>query len=500
MPFTRPKSLLIALVWAVSFVSPLAAQDADKVKSDVLSALATPLPITIVGPLLTRDVTVTEIPGGFRAVLEDATLMGLFPIGEVSLVLAPLDQETYRVSDLSFAGDLDFPGLGRLRIAGMALDGIWSSRTRSYSTLNWQVDGLNFQPGEGGQGSISIGGLGFDVIKEPDDANTESRFEIVASDLSVLGMGPQNVTVGRVSALLAANGEEPVDLYSVIRELLMLGTMRDGGAQLQALGRSLLGNSYDTVTMDLSASGLNAVSVFKPEDSYFKAEGVELRAALRDVLPRQWGGADVSLTFKSLDQKEFLPDSVVKVDEATLLLSGGDLPVADMMTAVMLLSDPPRGRPVPAPLLLSGLTGFGKLEISTEGKAIWVEGFKQRMRGETLETVKAFETGFDSWGLNFGLTGLDRGEGRLGFGTRLTGGRFVPGEDAPEDTMTHIRAWFPVELAIESGVTKLNEALLRKLFTDVDIQSLREPVELILPLALLCRGDGAGDRDRRECL
>ena len=486
MVFKPFKVVLLSLsLLVMASLSPrLAAQSVDKVKSDVLSALSTPLPITIVGPLLTRDVVVTEEDGGFRAVLEETTLMGLFPFGDVSFHLDPVDDAAYRITDLQFSNTLDVPGIGKLTFTGMELDGIWSAKSRSYSTLKWMTTGLNFLPGEGGQGQLSIGSLLFDVMKEPDDTNTESRFAIAARDLAVLGMGPQDVTVGALSALLAANGEKPVDLYSVIREVLMLAAVRDSGAHLETLGRSLLGNKYDTVTMDLSATDLNAVSARTPQESYFKAGSLDIKAGLSDVAPRHWGGAEVSLSFENLDQKDFVPDTAVTVENAVVRLSGGNLPVADTMSAFMVLADPPYDRPVAVSGLLDGLAGFGKLEFSTRGKSIWIEAFEQRLRDGEYQTETAFETGYGSWGLNMGLSGLDRNEGALTFGTDFQGGRFVPGKEIPEEVMPHIKAWFPVELALQSRLSNLNEALLRKLFADVEIQNLREPVELLLPLAI----------------
>lgn len=478
------KALLLSFAVGVCFGLPVSAQSVDKVKTDVLSALSTPLPITIIGPLLTREVAVTEVEGGFRAVLQDTTLMGLFPFGEVSFHLAPVDDETYRITDLSFDKALDFPGMGKLSFTGMELDGIWSARTRTYSALNWVTDGLRFLPGEGGQGALSIASLSFDVMKEPDDTNTESRFEITANKLAVLGMGMQDVAVGEVRALLAANGEKPVDLYSVIREVLMLGAVRDKGAHLETLGRSLLGNNYDTVTLDMSATDLNSVSVGGPASSYFKASKLNVQATLSEVVARHWGGAEVSLAFENLDQKDFVPDSTVTVETALVRLSGGNLPVADMLSTFKLLAEPPRDRPVLVSDLLNGLTGFGKLEFSTEGKSVWVEAFEGTMRGNDYVMETAFETGFESWGLSAGVNGLDRNEGKLTFGTSFQGGQFVAGKRVHYEALPHINAWFPVGLTLQAGVTNLNEELLKTLIRDVDIRSLREPVEVLLPLII----------------
>lgn len=48
----------------------------------------------------------------------------------------------------------------------------------------------------------------------------------------------------------------------------------------------------------------------------------------------------------------------------------------------------------------------------------------------------------------------------------------------------HLDAWFPVGLKLQTSVSNLNEALLKKMFADVEFQDLNEPVEAALPLAL----------------
>ena len=50
--------------------------------------------------------------------------------------------------------------------------------------------------------------------------------------------------------------------------------------------------------------------------------------------------------------------------------------------------------------------------------------------------------------------------------------------------MRHVEAWFPTALRIGGQVSNLNEAFLKRLFKDVYIADLTEPVELIMPLML----------------
>ena len=124
---------LATVLTATTLALPLAAQTAEEVEADVLSALATPLPITIVGPLLTPGVSVTPEGDGFRAVLSDTSMMGLFPFGEVTMLLTPLDGDRYRISDMTFPTEIDIPGFARITYSDMAIEGTWQADTRSYT-------------------------------------------------------------------------------------------------------------------------------------------------------------------------------------------------------------------------------------------------------------------------------------------------------------------------------------------------------------------------------
>ncbi|MDQ2089943.1 hypothetical protein [Marimonas arenosa] len=477
-------ALLLTLLVATG---RLAAQTVDEVKLDVLSALSTPLPITVIGPIMTRDVSVTPEDDGFRATLDDATLMGIFPFGDISLKLVPLDDDTYRISDLSLPLSLDFPGFAALSYTSMDLEGTWSATRRSYSDLRFAIQDLNVVPGTGDEGSLQIGTLSFDVLKEPDETDTESRFEITARDVSARGMMPDDLSVGEIQALLSANGEKPVDLYSVIRELIMVSGMRNGGSELEALGRSLLGNTYGVVALELAARDLDMADRDAPEDAYFRADTLEIGTRLTDVEPRRWGGADITMRLKSVSQADRLQDGVFSVEDAVIRVGGGELPVADMFEALQTLANAGRGRPVEVSTLLDGFAAFGRLGLSTEGQGVSVEVFDYIPATDdqpAKDDVTLFKTGFDRWALAMDLTGLNENQGKVTFGADLEGGTFTPGETFRERDLPHVNAWFPRELRLQSQTSNLNEAFLKKLFTDVYVRDLDEPVELLLPLAL----------------
>ncbi|MCV2893782.1 hypothetical protein [Lentibacter sp. XHP0401] len=471
----------------VALVSAVSAQSLDKVKSDVLSALSTPLPITIVGPMLAQDVEITEQAEGFRATLKGASLMGFFPIGDVSMTLVALDEQTYRISDMVFPTTLDFPGMATITHSAMSLEGTWSAQNRSYSDLKWVIDGLRVAPANTPTGAFSLGELSFDVTKAPDASNTESRFAISAKEVSMRGLTPDDVSLARVEARLLANGDEPVDLYSVVREVAIRSTMRDSGASIQALAASLLGNTYETVSLELEADGLNIEGTATNDPSYLRADTMAISASLNGVAPRNWEAADITLKLGGVRQKDTAMDGQYSVGEALLSFRAAELPVAAMFNAYKRLKAAGSGRPVMASELLDGLAKFGKVEIVTNGKALNAETLKRFYPSDSSQPSELkpyFDVAYDRWDMQLALAGFNRNQGKILLSAALDGGTFLPQETFPEDTLRDVEAWFPITFNQSGSVSEINEGFLKTMLEDVSIQDLSEPVELIMPLVL----------------
>ena len=478
------KKAVLFIVLAISAPSFLLAQTADEVKLNVLSALSTPLPITVVGPLLTRDVIVTEEGDGFRATLQDTALLGLFPFGDVSMKIVPLDTETYSVSDLQFPKTIDFPGLAAITLNSMTMDGTWSITDRSYTELKAELNGLGVLPGQGDQGRLSLGQLAFDVQKEPNETDTESRFNITLSDVSATGFASTDVSVGGVEILLSANGERPVDLYSLLREVIMVAGQRDGGIGLQRLGESLLGNTYGSVALDLRAQNLNVFVPAAPDSVFFKSDGLQARLGMQDVNPRDWGAVELLVNLDGVEQQNLLETGAFAVERAVVRLGGSELPVADMFAAARTLDLRNQTRPISVSKLLDGFAEFGALELSTEGEALSIEVRDSTFENERRITDTLFFAGYDSWGVEFAIEGLNKDEGVLTTIIEASGGAFEPGKLFNPDDMRHVDAWFPTTLAYDVRIGNLNEAFLKRLFKDVTINDINEPIEILVPLML----------------
>lgn len=481
------KLLTKATIFAVSMISSpsfLAAQSIDEVKSDVLSALSTPLPITVIGPLLTRDVVVTQEDDGFRATLEDTTLMGLFSFGDVSMKLVAVDDETYRVSDLQFPNTLNIPGLANVTFDDITLDGTWSTTDRSYTALQAELTDLRVEVGQGGQGELALGRFAFDVQKEPDETDTESRINLTFGEIEATGFAPEDVIIGEIQASLSANGERPVDLYSLLREVVVMAGLRDGGVRLRTLGESLLGDTYDTVALDLQARDFSVIDPRRAEDRFFRAEGLQARLDMTDVSPGDWGDAALSVNLNDIKQQNLVENDIFEVERAVIRLAGADLPVDDIFAAFNTLQQTGRPQPIRVSDLLDGLLEFGRLELSTEGDGLFLEVRNTVNRNDTQVEETDFITAYDSWGMRLALADFDSNNGTITSQLSLDGGTFSPGPGFLESDLRHVNAWFPIALEYGGQLSNLNEAFLKQIFQDVLIENINEPIEVVFPLAL----------------
>ena len=248
-------TLALALLSQVSFA---VAQTSEEVKSDILSALSTPMPITVVGPIMTRDVKVTKDGDAFLATLEQPMLMGIIPLGSMSFKLTPAGDKLYRVTDFTLPKTLEVFNSFKVGIGGTTFDGIWSTESRSYRKLNFQLDQISVAPKGSQNSKVEIGSLSLDVAKDGDAGATESKFLLHASDITSKGYPPNNINVKSLTADLRAKGQEPVDLYAVLSRFAVLAaTQQGGGDSILQFAESLRAQKYDKVSLNLSAEGVN---------------------------------------------------------------------------------------------------------------------------------------------------------------------------------------------------------------------------------------------------
>ena len=464
-------TLAFALLSQVCFAN---AQTPDEVKTDILAALSTPLPITVVGPMITRNVKVTPEGDGFRAVLEQPMLMGIIPLGSLSFKLTPASDKTYHVTDFVLPKTLEVLNVFKVAIGGTTFDGTWSTESRSYRKLNFELDNVSIVPKNSPEIKVQIGSIALDVAKQGDAGATESKFLLHASDISSKGFPPNNMSVKNVAAELHADGKEPVDLYSVLSRFVVLSSMKQGGGDsVLQFAESLRAQSYDNVALKISAENVEVTPTQTGSKDKLTIGSVSGAANLTNVTPDEWGAVAVNLIGKDIRDKGILDFKQADTEMGSISLTGTQIPIAAMLNAIGKWQALSRGEDASLKVseLLDGLFNMGAIKISSNASGIVYLPVK--------ETDPSLHVG--SYSLETGSDGFRDGKGRLFFSTGVDGLNWELKKfdnDVQKQTAALLN---PKTIKYDVSVSELNESLLRKLMGDVTISSQSDYVALVAP-------------------
>ena len=464
-------TLALAFISQVSFA---AAQTTEEVKSDILSALSTPMPITVVGPIMTRNVKVTKERDAFLATLEQPMLMGIIPLGSMSFKLTPAGDKLYRVTDFKLPKTLEVFNSFKVGIGGTTFDGVWSTESRSYRKLNFQLDQISVAPKGSQNAQVQIGSLSLDVAKDGDGGAPESKFLLHASDISSKGYPPDNINVKSLTADLRAKGEEPVDLYAVLSRFAVLAaTQQGGGDSVLQFAESLRAQKYDKVSLNLSAEGVDVTGAAPESTNKFSVASVAGTAELSNVTPDNWGSVAITINGKDIHDKGLIDVKQMDADTGSISLTGTQIPIGATLNAIGKLQAISNGEATSLKVsdVLDGLFNIGALKVTTNASGIVYLPLKEDE--PTLRVGKySSETGTE---------GLRDNKGRLFFSMvvddfNLDVKKF---DTELEKKLTAILN--PKVFHYDVSVSELNESLLRKLFGDVVINNEKDYVALAAP-------------------
>ncbi len=454
-------------------VSVVFAQTADEVKGDILSALSTPMPITVIGPIMTQDVKVTQSGDSFLATLENPMLMGIVPLGSLSFKLTPQGPKLYRVTELKLPSSLDLLNAVTVKIGGTTFDGLWSAETRSYRTLGFKLTSLDVTPKGSTDSKVTLGSLALDVAKEGEAGATESKFMLRATDVVSKGFPPDNVSVKSIAAELKANGEQPVDLYSVLSRFVVLTAMQgDSNAALQ-FAESLRAQKYDTADLQISAEGVDVKPLDAGSKAHMTIEKVSAVAGFKDVTPDEWGAVSIKVDGSKISDYGIFGVADMKAESGTFALDGTRIPIGVTLNAITKLQAISNGEPGEFRVadILDGLLNMGGIKMSSGAKGI---SYLPDNKDDPVIQVGsyAFETGTD---------GFRDNKGRMFFSAAMDDMGIVI-KTLP--TLTQMKAYQlfnPTTIHYDFTLSDLNEQLLRKMFADVVIASEQDYAALAVP-------------------
>ncbi len=464
-------ALTCALLAQISFA---AAQTPDDVKADVLSALSTPLPITVVGPIITRDVKITPSGDGFLATLDSPMLMGIIPLGSLSFKLTPVGDKLYHVTDLTLPKSLDILNGIQLKIGGTTFDGLWNAQTRSYGKLSFKLDKVSAVPKGAQDMKIQLGSISLDVAKQAEAGATESKFLLQASDVLSKGFPPENISVKNLKIELDASGPEPVDLYAVLARFAILSmTQQSGGSGALQFAESLRAKSYDKVAIKLSAEGVEAIGAAQGSTDRLSIGAVSGSADLTQVTPDNWGSVAITLNGKGIRDKGVAGVKEMDADAGSVSVTGKDIPIGATLTALSKMQSLSNGEETSLKMsnVLDGLLNMGSLKLSSSADGVVYLPIKKDDPSLHIGkyTVETGTEGFrDNKGRLFFATAIDNLNWEMHkFDTALQ-----------EKTMAVLN---PRTVRYDIGISDLNESLLRKLFAGVVINTKDDYAALAAP-------------------
>ena len=464
-------TLALALLSQVSFA---VAQTPEEVKSDILSALSTPMPITVVGPIMTRDVKVTKDGDAFLATLEQPMLMGIIPLGSMSFKLTPAGDKLYRVTDFALPKTLEVFNSFKVGIGGTTFDGVWSTESRSYRKLNFQLDQITVAPKGSQNSKVEIGSLSLDVAKDGDAGATESKFLLHASDITSKGYPPNNINVKSLTADLRAKGQEPVDLYAVLSRFAVLAaTQQGGGDSILQFAESLRAQKYDKVSLNLSAEGVDVTGTEPGSTDKLAVASVAGTAELSNVTPDDWGSVNITINGKDIHDTGLIDVKQMDADTGSISLTGTQIPIGATLNAIGKLQAISRGEPTSLKVsdVLDGLFNIGAIKIASSASGIVYLPLKEE--DPTLRIGKySTETGTED---------LRDNKGRLFFSTAVDDFKLDVKKFDTELQKKLTALLNPTVFHYDLSVSDLNESLLRKLMGDVVINDEKDYAALAAP-------------------
>jgi hypothetical protein len=448
-------------------------QTADEVKGDILAALSTPLPITVIGPIITRDVKVVADGAGFVATLQEPMLMGIVPLKTMSFKLTPQGDKLYRITDFKLPSKLNVLNMVDIGIGETKFDGVWSASTRSYQTLGFQLKSVDVAPVGSNGGKVTIGALALDVAKEGEAGATESKFSLAASDVVAKGFPPNTVAVKSVVAELKADGENPVDLYSVLSRFVVLGAMQNDGDALLQFAESLRAAKYDSVVLNVAAKGVDVKGSDAGSKVQLSIADVGAVAGLKGVTPEEWGQFTFALDGAKIRDRGILGVADMNADSGSFVIDGARIPIGATLNAITTMQAISRGEAgvVRVVDILDGLLNMGGIKVTSSAKGI-----------SYLPDNKDDPTiGIDSVAFASGTEGFRDNKGRLFLSGAVDGVNVLIKSFPTKEQMKAYQLFNPKLIHYDLNISELNEQLLRKLMADVVISSEQDLAALAVP-------------------
>lgn len=472
----------VALLSSSSALAQTTAPTVDSIRNDILSGLAAPLPITVIGPLIVQNVDVTEQGDGFRVMLDSPLLMGIVPLEAISFTLTP-EGDNLRVSDFTLPSSVPLFGAAVLEIGGSDVTGLWSPQARSYSDLEFELADLTVRSLGGQSMQVDLQRLALSVDQQGSvgadgTLADNSLLRIDTSGVRTQGLPGNDVTLDGLFAELKANGEEPVDLYAIVSRFVLLSAMQGDQSAAIRFFDSLRARDYALLSLEVSGEGLSVVQT-NGQGGTLEVAGLGATLGLEGATPQNWDNVNLVVEGSGIEDAGFTDRfNTTSVAAASTNLSGSSIPIGKIIEAVGLMMAAEAGADVEIDLggLMDGLIGFDIIALETSAENVSIVSRREGAGGVDFE-------GYSGLIQLEGLGANGEGEGLFAFAQGANGMqlRLPPETDATQAKIQEIL--LPRAFNYDLTFDGLELPLLRQMSEDVIIPAGSDPIELITPLA-----------------
>jgi hypothetical protein len=451
------------------------AASADEVKLNIYSALNIPLPMTVIGPLVSQDVLVEGDGDSYSVLLKATSLMGFLPLGDIPFTLTVQDEESYRITDMKLPSKIQISGLGELRLHGTTFSGLWNTKQRSYQQLEFGLTGVEFIQPQNTDVKVSLGALNLAVAKEGSGDHQDSDFSIAAKAILIEGMVPESLHIDDVKIQVIADANQPVDIYGILSKFLMSSVMTPDASKTASLLQSLANETYDKLQLLVDAKGFQ-LSALGANEPLAEIDSISGQLDFANINPEHWRHAKLVFVGQGIDLNEFADLQSYKMKSGEFELSLADVPIQNLLTAVNVIKPFLHGTSYSfnsAPLV-EGLLNIGQLQLAAKAEGLALTPNNKFAPKVSFDKAE-YRLGFDDFkpqanesiSLNVALNNFSLGFAENNF---------------KEIEQQRFTTFVPQNININSRFSELNADLLRELFADIDFHSQNRGAEIVAPL------------------
>lgn len=292
-------ALTVLLIFSTSQASALTV---NEMKKHLSINIAQNLPITILGPLISDEITVFKQDGIFSVVIPNAAVIVGSPLGDISFEMKEVTETTFEVSNFKLPQQLITSEGEILPIKEHSLSGIWSTKNGAYDSVTYKIAGFSTL---GKDSEFTFSHLGFDLSPQAENGDQSLSIDIGPLAFNNSTNNTKLIFDGaKVKA--SVNSTEALRVHKVLSDII--ATLSETGAEILLDQPSLmqlmspLQVAYDSASLEISTG---KVQLEQPDlESSLTMAGIDFKSNAVDMTGDMIGKTQFELKVTDLNLKD----------------------------------------------------------------------------------------------------------------------------------------------------------------------------------------------------